>query len=76
MDGTDRKTRAARRRETIVLNRTTLKPIESDLTPPSALAAIALVARLTSESWATAHKPIPAYRREETPVRFVPRQLA
>jgi hypothetical protein len=72
MDTTERKVRAARRRQSTVLHRTSLKRVESDLTPLSGLAAIALVERLTLESWAAARKPTPTYRREEIPVRFVP----
>jgi hypothetical protein len=75
MDITERKARAAHRRQSAALHRTTLKRVESDLTPLSGLAAIALVKRLTHESWAAARKPIPAYRREEIPVRFVPGRL-
>jgi hypothetical protein len=75
MDTTERKSRAARRRLTTLLLRTTLKRVESDLTPLSGLAAIALVERLTNESWAAARKPTPTYRREEIPVRFVPGRL-
>ena len=75
MDTTERKARAARRRQSAVLHRTTLKRVESDLTPLSGLPAIALVKRLTLESWAEARKPIPTYRREDIPVRFVPGRL-
>jgi hypothetical protein len=75
MDTTERRARAVRRRETTLLNRTTLKRVESDLTPLSGLAAIALVERLTQESWAAARKPTPTYRREEIPVRFVSGRL-
>jgi len=75
MDVTERKARAALRRRTAVLNRTTLRRVEPDLTPLSGLAAISLVDHLTRESWAAARKPIPAYRREEIPVRFVPGHL-
>ena len=70
MDATDREARAARRRQSIVLNRTSLKRAESDLTPLSGLAAIALVQQLTRETWAIAGKPTPTYRREEIPVRI------
>lgn len=75
MDATERKARAALRRQTTLLHRTTLKRAESDLTPLSGLAAIALVERLTRESWTTARKQNPTYRREEIPVRFVPGRL-
>jgi hypothetical protein len=75
MDTTERMVRAARRRQTTLLHRTTLKRVESDLTPLSGLAAIALVERLTHESWTAARKPTPTYRREEIPVRFVPGRL-
>jgi hypothetical protein len=71
-DDSSRKIRAARGRQSAVLNRTTLKRAEADLTPLAGLAAIALVQHLTRESWAAAQRPTPTYRREETPVRFVP----
>lgn len=73
MDDPERKARAARRRESTLLHRTTLKRVEVDLTPLSGPAAVALVERLTRESWAAARKPTPAYSRAETPIRFVPR---
>ena len=72
MDMTEREARAARRRQSILLNRTTLRRGETDLTPISGLAAIALVRQLTLETWALAGKPTPTYRRKEIPVRFVP----
>lgn len=72
MDTTERSARAARRHQTTFLHRTTLKRVESDLTPVFGLAAIALIERLTRECWAAAQKPIPTYRRDEIPVRFVP----
>ena len=75
MEATDRKLRAALRRETTLLHRTTLKRTESDLTPVSGLPAIALVERLTRESWAAARKPTPTYPRAKIPVRFVPGRL-
>ena len=75
MDLTEREARAARRRQTLLLKRTTLKRAESDLTPLSGLAAIALVQQLTRETWAIAGKTTPIYRREEIPVRFVPGRL-
>lgn len=74
-DDTDRRARAARRRHSAFLNRTTLKRAETDLTPLSGLAAVALVQSLTRESWAAARKPTPTYRREEIPIRFVPGRL-
>jgi hypothetical protein len=75
MNDIDRKARAARRRQNTLLNRTTLKRAEADLTPLSGLAAVALVELLTRESWAAARKATPSYRREEIPVRFVPGRL-
>ena len=74
-DTQEREARAARRRQTILVNRTTLKRVESDLTPSSGFAAIALVQQLTRETWAIAGKPTPTYPREEIPVRFVPGRL-
>jgi hypothetical protein len=75
METTEREARAARRRQSIVLNRTTLKRTETDLTPLSGFAAIALVEELTRETWAIGGKPTPTYRRDEIPVRFVPGRL-
>ena len=75
MDTTEREARAARRRQSTLLKRTTLKRAESDLTPLSGFAAIALVQQLTRETWAVGGKPTPTYRREEIPVRFVPGRL-
>ena len=75
MDNTDRQARAARRRQTALLHRTTLKRVEADLTPIAGIAGVALVARLTRESWSTAGRPIPVYTRKEIPVRFVPGRL-
>jgi hypothetical protein len=75
MDDTERTARAERRRQKILLHRTTLKRAESDLTPVWGVAAIALVQHLTRESWAAAQKPTPTYSRKEIPVRFVPGRL-
>lgn len=75
MDNPERKARAERRRQSILLNRTTLKRAETDLTPLSGLAAIALVQHLTRETWAIAGKATPTYRREQIPIRFVPGRL-
>ena len=74
MGFTTRKDRAEHRRLTAVLNRTTLGRVEPDFLPLSGPPAVSLVAQLTRESWAAAGRPIPAYRREETPVRFVRRR--
>lgn len=71
MNSSDRHARAERRRQTAVLNRTTLQRVEPDLVPVSGPAAVSLVERLTRESWAAAGKPTPTYRRQEIPVRFV-----
>jgi hypothetical protein len=71
MEDSERKIRAALRRKTTLLNRTTLQRLEHDPTPTSGLAAISLVQQLTLECWALAGKEAPAYPREEIPVRFV-----
>ena len=63
MNTTEREARAARRRQSILLNRTTLKRAESDLTPVSGLDAMALVQQLTRETWALAGKPTIAGRK-------------
>jgi hypothetical protein len=72
MDMPDRKARAELRRRMAVLKRTSLKRVESDLSPVSGLAAISLVGQLTRESWAAARKESPTYQRKEIPVRFIP----
>ncbi len=71
MDSSDRHARAERRRQTAVLNQTTLRRVEPNLVPVFGPAAVSLVERLTRESWSAAGKPIPTYRRQEIPVRFV-----
>ncbi|HTV80373.1 MAG TPA: hypothetical protein VMF03_19125 [Steroidobacteraceae bacterium] len=72
MNLSDAKARAEHRRRTIVLHRTVLKDVESDLNPLAGPAAVSLVERLTRESWAAAGKSIPTYPRQKIPVRFVP----
>jgi hypothetical protein len=66
MDDLDRKSRAARRRRTAILNRASLGRIEQDPTPLFGLAAVSLVQQLTRECWALAGKETPGYSRANT----------
>ncbi len=68
----DRHTRAASRRKTAILRKTTLSEAEAEFVPLCGPEAVSLVARLTRESYAEAGIEIPAYSRRETPYRFVP----
>lgn len=68
----DRRARAALRREIAVLNRTQLGGVERDFQPVMGPEALSLVTRLTQESWATAGREFPRYERSQIPVRFVP----
>jgi hypothetical protein len=72
MSGGEREARARVRRETAVLRRTRLQPVESDLHSVGGAAAISLVTRLTEESWSLSGLERPSYRRREIPCRFVP----
>jgi hypothetical protein len=75
MADSERKIGAVLRRQTAVVSRTTLQRHENDPTPLSGVPALSLVQHLTRECWALARKEIPTYRRQETPVRFVPGRL-
>ena len=75
MDEFERNLRAARRRQTMSLNRTSLGLIERDLAPASGLSAVILVQQLTRECWALAGRETPRYTRHETPISFVPGRL-
>lgn len=70
----DRRFRAERRRQTVILNRTKLGGIEADPVPVSGADAVSLVDRLTRESWTAAGLGFPQYSREQTPVSFSPRR--
>jgi hypothetical protein len=72
MERSERTARAELRRERAALNRTKLCPREPDPSPVSGVEALALVGRLTRESWSAAGLEVPRYSRSEIPVRFVP----
>ncbi|MBS0422002.1 MAG: hypothetical protein JSR66_30125 [Proteobacteria bacterium] len=75
MNDLDRRFRAAQRRLTASLNRTSLGAVEQDPAPLFGLAAVSLVQQLTRECWALAGNETPGYSRVQTPVRFVPGRL-
>jgi hypothetical protein len=70
-----RRARADARRRRATLRKATLQSVEEDLSPLRGAEALSLVDRLTVECWSLAGRPLPTYRREEIPVRFVPRRL-
>lgn len=78
MDRTDaeRSARAERRRERATIHRGRLGSAERDLGAVRGAEAVSLVAQLTREGWSESGQPMPAYRRPDIPVRFVPRQGA
>ena len=71
MSDDERKARAEARRLRAVLRKGTLGEREHDFDPVFGAAAIALVTRLSEESWALAGLPWPSYTRREIPCRFV-----
>jgi hypothetical protein len=71
-----RRERAEARRARAVLRRTHLSAVEADLYPLRGPEAISLVTRLSRESWLLGGRPFPEYRREDAPIRFVPRRTA
>ncbi len=75
MDDLERKLRAARRRGTTILNRSSLGRAAYDPTPLSGLSAVSLVQQLTRECWDLAGREAPRYTRHETPILFVPNRL-
>lgn len=56
----------------MLIRKTSLDAIGEDVSPVSGADAVALVHRLTQESWALAGRAFPTYRRADIPVRFVP----
>jgi len=72
MDDPDRHSRAQARRSRAILRKTHLLPREHDLSPLRGPDAVALVQRLTIESWSLSGQAIPDYTRDRIPCRFVP----
>ncbi len=71
----DRRARAEARRRRLILRKSRLQATEEDLSPLHGVEAVALVYRLTRESWSLSGKEVPTYTRRDTPWRFVPRPL-
>jgi hypothetical protein len=69
-----RRERAARRAETVSIHKGRLGDEQVDFSPVKGAAAISLSTRLTRESFSLARNSAPEYRRDEIPVRFVPRR--
>ncbi|MFW5877422.1 MAG: hypothetical protein ACOCXM_11855 [Myxococcota bacterium] len=68
----ERRRRAEDRRRRAVLRKSRLQATEQDLSPTRGADAISLVTELTLESWTAAGRPLPTYRRDQIPCRFVP----
>ena len=66
-----REERAALRAGRIVIRKGRVGEGEIDFSPVSGARGIELAARLTREAWSLGGQPLPAYRRSETPWRFV-----
>jgi hypothetical protein len=76
MTDTDRSARAQARQVRAVLRKSRSQRQEADLTPVSGPEAVALVLRLTAESWSLAGLEVPSYTRDRIPWRFVPGRSA
>lgn len=73
MDDNERRRRAQIRRGRATLHKTRLEASHEDPNPIFGAEAVALVQRLTEESWALSGQLVPTYSRAEIPWRFVPR---
>jgi hypothetical protein len=71
----ERLRRAEARRTRTILKKGVLERWEHDLTPLRGPEAVALVARLTAESWSLSGQELPSYTRDTIPIRFVPGRL-
>jgi hypothetical protein len=74
MSREQREQRAVERRKRAWIRKTTLQACEADPSDVRGAAAISLVWALTREGWALSGTPMPSYRRDETPYRFVARR--
>jgi hypothetical protein len=74
MSLSERRARAELRRGRVTLAKTVLQRVEHDSNPIAGAEAIALVTRLSRESWSLTRRPFPAYTRQETVYRFVRRR--
>lgn len=72
MTDDDRRARAARRRARATLTVTTAAD-DRPPAPESAIERLALMWPLAVEAWLLSGRPLPDYRREETPIRVVRR---
>jgi hypothetical protein len=75
MADVERRRRAEARRGRTILRKTRLLRREHDLNSLRGPEAVALVARLTAESWSLSGRELPSYTRDTIPVRFVPGRL-
>ncbi len=71
LSGSDRTLRARARQGRAILNKARLQKVEADPTPIRGDEAVALVHRLTTESWSLAGLEAPTYTRDRIPWRFV-----
>ena len=76
MSAADRSSRARARQVRAILQKSRLQRAEADISPISGPDAVALVQRLTAESWALAGLEMPSYGRDRIPCRFVPGRRA
>jgi hypothetical protein len=67
----ERKRRADKRRQTIVLVKRTIETQDLDFNPLSGAEALSLVWPLTRESWSLGRHRLPNYDRSTIPCRFV-----
>jgi hypothetical protein len=72
MSAAERRLRAQARHDRTILRKSRLQAREDDLTPVRGPEAVALVERLTAESWSMAGLAMPSYTRDTIPWRFVP----
>ncbi|HEX7603104.1 MAG TPA: hypothetical protein VF316_15915 [Polyangiaceae bacterium] len=73
MSEAERRARAEVRRQTAVLHRARLAPVEGDFDPVTGADAVSLSCKLSLESWSATGQPLPTYTRAQIPIRFVPR---
>jgi hypothetical protein len=64
--------RGRARQASVILRKTHLQRLDTDLAPISGPEGVALVRRLTAESWSIAGFEDPTYTCDHIPWRFVP----
>jgi len=73
MGDAERRERAEARRSRVTLYKSRLASSHEDPEPIFGAEAVALVQRLTEESWSLSRQATPTYARIAIPCRFVPR---